>query len=63
MKECSLRVRMTFNNSKIMCLHSSTEERDGISTHCFYGEFLTKFPVTMLRAIVFPSPIILFSGI
>jgi len=44
---------MTFNNTRIMCLHSSTEEGVGISTDCFYGEVLNKCPVTILRAIDF----------
>jgi hypothetical protein len=53
MKDYSLRVRMTFNNTKIMCLHSSTEEGDGIRADRFYCGVLTKFPVTMLTAIDF----------
>jgi hypothetical protein len=36
-----------------MCLHSSTEEGDVISADCFYGGVLTKFPLTILRAIDF----------
>jgi hypothetical protein len=49
----TVRLRLAFNNTRIMGLHASSEEEDGINTDCFYGGVLTKITVCVLRAIIF----------